>query len=171
MLSADDCLLMFKAEESGATMVGELIQKYVEASGQHVNRNKSSIFFSKGCPNDKRVLIKNILNVPNESLSEHYLGLPSDVGRLKNGTFKYINYRLWGKVKGWIERCLAMAGKEILIKSVPQVVSTFSMSCFLLPRGLCQEIDKMLRKFFWGRKNGERKVSWIYREKLTMRKY
>ena len=86
-----------------------------------------------------------ILEVTNESLSEKYLGLPTEVGRSTNGTFKYVKDRLWGKIKGWIEKCLAVAGKEVLIKSVGQAISTFSMSCFLLPRGLCQAIDTMIR--------------------------
>lgn len=155
LLFADDCLLLFKANETGAGLIRDIIQKYCGASGQRVNLSKSSIFFSKGCPNDQRDLIKGILNVPNESLSERYLGLPSEVGKSKNGTFKYIKDRLWGKVKGWIEKCLAGAGKEILIKSVAQAVPTFSMSCFLLPRGLCQQIDTMLRKFFGGVRMGK----------------
>ena len=37
---------------------------------------------------------------------------------------------------GW-NNCCMWEGKEILIKSVVDDVSTFSMSCFKLPRGLC----------------------------------
>jgi hypothetical protein len=55
-----------------------------------VNRDKSSIYFSKGWPNDKRELLKTTLNVVNESLSEKYLGMPTDVGKSKNGAFKYL---------------------------------------------------------------------------------
>lgn len=70
-----------------------------------------------------------------------------------------------------MEKCLAAAGKEVLIKSVAQAISTFSMSCFLLPRGLCQNIDTMIRKFYWGSKNGERKAAWVSWDVLTMPKY
>lgn len=34
--------------------------------------------------------MKNILDVHKESLSENYLRMPSDVGRSKNGAFKYL---------------------------------------------------------------------------------
>lgn len=118
-----------------------------------------------------RTLIKEVLEVPNESLAERYLGLPSDVGKSKNGAFKYIKDRIWAKVQGWVEKCMAAAGKEVLIRSVAQAIPTFSMSCFLLPRGLCQHIDMKLRKFFWGSKNGERKAAWVSWESLTMPKY
>lgn len=76
--------------------------------------------------------------MPNESLSERYFGLSSDVGKSKNNSFNYIKDRLWCKVKGWIEKCMAGAGKEVLIKCVAQAVPTYSMNCFLLPMGLCQ---------------------------------
>ena len=45
---------------------------------------------------------------------------------------------------------MAGSGKETLIKLAAQAVPNFSMSCFLLPRGLCEQIDMMLRKFFGG---------------------
>jgi hypothetical protein len=45
--------------------------------------SKSSIFFSNGCPEVLREEVKTILNVPNESLSEKYHGMPSDVENLK----------------------------------------------------------------------------------------
>lgn len=38
------------------------------------------------------------------------------------GAFKYLKDILWGKVKGWIEKMISAAGKEILIKSVAQAV-------------------------------------------------
>ena len=100
-----------------------------------------------------------MLEVPNETLSEKYLGMPSDVGSSKNGAFKYLRDRVWSKVKGWMEKLLSAGGKEVLIRSVAQAIPVYSMSCFLLPRGLCQHINSLIRKFWWGGKEGERKVA------------
>ena len=46
----------------------------------------------------------------NESIDEWYLRLLSDVGKSKNESFKYIKDRVWAKVQGWMEKCLAAAG-------------------------------------------------------------
>ena len=80
--------------------------------------------------------VKNVLDVHNEALSDKYLGLPSDVGRAKEGCFKYLKDRIWKHVQGWMEKCLSTGGKEVLIKSVAQAIPTYSMACFKLPRGL-----------------------------------
>jgi hypothetical protein len=102
------------------------------------------VFFSKGCPESHRLAIKGILNVPNETLKEKYLGMPSDVGRSTNGACKYLKDSVWRKVQGWLEKMLASARKEVLIKSVAQAIPTFSMSCFKLPGGLCRAINTIL---------------------------
>jgi hypothetical protein len=92
--------------------------------------------------------IKVELEVQRETLNEKYLGMPSDVGKSKSGTFKYLRDRVWKKVLGWLEQLLSVGGKEILIKSVAQAVPTFSMACFKLPRGLCEHINSLLLQFW-----------------------
>jgi hypothetical protein len=134
---------------------------YCRASGQQINRDKSSIFFSKRCPGTVKEEVKNILHVQSETLNEKYLGMPSDVGRSKSGAVKYLKDRVWKKIQGWLERLLSAGGKEVLIKSVAQAIPVFSMACFRIPKGLCEHINSMLRKFWWGCREGERKPSWV----------
>jgi hypothetical protein len=50
LLFADDSLLFVKANDDGAHEVMELLERYCNASGQRINLDKSSVFFSKGCP-------------------------------------------------------------------------------------------------------------------------
>jgi hypothetical protein len=127
LLFAGDSLLFFKANTEGAEEVSLLLETYAKASGQRVNKDKSSIFFSKGCPEVVRTAVKNVLNIPNEQLNEKYLGMPSDVGSSKNGAFKYLKDRLWAKIQGWMEKLLSSAGKEVLIKSIAQAIRVYSM--------------------------------------------
>ena len=106
LLFADDSLLLFKANRENAMEIKDVLQLYYRASGQQVNLDKSSIHFAKGCRQVTRVEMKGILDVHNESLSEKYLGKPSDVGNSSNGAFKYLKDRIWKKVQGWMEKCL-----------------------------------------------------------------
>lgn len=90
LLFADDSLLFFKASREWAEAVSNLLEQYSRASGQRVNHDKSSIFFSKKCPQSIKNEVKVRLDVHNESLSEKYLGMPTEVGRSRNGTFRFL---------------------------------------------------------------------------------
>ncbi|XP_073362839.1 uncharacterized protein [Aegilops tauschii subsp. strangulata] len=126
---------------------------------------------SKGVSEATRLEVKNVLDVHNEALSDKYLGLPSDVGRAKEGCFKYLKDRIWKHVQGWMEKCLSAGGKEVLIKSVAQAIPTYSMACFKLSRGLCEHINSLLRKFWWGSKQGQRKPTWVSWETMCKPKF
>jgi hypothetical protein len=59
-----------------------------------------------------------------------------------------------------------MVGKEVLIKSVAQ-----AMSCFKLPRGLCEHINSLIRNFYWGSKKGSKEVHWVSWEVICQPKF
>ena len=79
------------------------------------------------------------------------------MGKNKKASFNYIKKRVWSKLQGWKEKLLSQAGREILLKAVVQAIPTFAMSCFKLPVGLCDEIEALIRKFYWGQKDEQRK--------------
>jgi hypothetical protein len=45
------------------------------------------------------------------------------------------------------------------------------MSCFRLPRSLCQHIDGLLRTFWWGSEEGKRRTCWVVWEEMTKPKF
>jgi hypothetical protein len=128
LLFADDSLLFFKASSEGASEMKKLLTKYCDALGQRINMDKSSIFFSKGCPKVLREGIKVKLEVQRETLNEKYLGMSSNVGKSKSGVFKYLRDKVWKKLLGWLEQLLSVGGKEVLIKAVALAVPTYYMS-------------------------------------------
>jgi hypothetical protein len=93
LLFADDSLLFFKGSREGAEELSSLLEIYCQASGQRINREKSSIFFTKGCPQIIIDKVKRILQVENEALNDRYLGMPTDVGSSRYGTFKFLKDR------------------------------------------------------------------------------
>jgi hypothetical protein len=75
--------------------------------------------------------------------------------------FKNITDRIWKRLQDWKLKFLSHAGKEILLKAVIQAIPTYCMSVFLLPKGLCSEIDVLIRNFWWGHKAKEKQIHWL----------
>ena len=129
----DDSLLFCKATTQDVTRIQHILNEYEMASGQQINRLKTTIFFSKSTPQANQDSILSMLGVPAIKQYEKYLGLPSFVGRAKYSSFAQINERVWSKLKGWKEKLISQAGREVLIKAVAQAIPTFAMSCFPSP--------------------------------------
>ena len=89
---------------------------------------------------------------------EKYLGLPTLISRAKYQSFFYLKDRVWKKLQEWKGKLLSRAGKEVLIKAVAQSIPTYTMGVFLLPTRLCDELNALCAKFWWGQVGEERKI-------------
>jgi hypothetical protein len=132
-----------------------------KASGQQINRQKTTLFFNKSTPLLPQNVIQNMLGVLAIKQYERYLGLPSFVGRAKYSSFAQIKERVWSKLKGWKEKLISQVGREILIKSVAQAIPSYAMSCFRLPNRLIKEIEVLIRRFWWGQGGNKGKMQWL----------
>ena len=115
---ADDSLLFYRSTPQERDKVLELLDTYSKYSGQNINKNKTTIFFSKSTTPERKKYIKNALGVPEIWSYKKYLGQPSLIGRKKKASLEYIKERVWRKLQGWGEKLLSQAGREVLIKAV-----------------------------------------------------
>jgi len=92
------------------------------------------------------------------------------VGEKKKESFNFIKEKIWRKLQGWESKLLSQARREILVKAVIQAIPTFSMGCFKIPLGLCQGIEAMIKKFWWGQRGNRKKIHWIKWDELTKSK-
>ena len=83
LLFADDSLLFCRATMEECGKVLEILNRYEEASGQKVNRSKTTLFFSKCTPTKTKHDIKVALGVSEIMQYERNLGHPSFVGKGK----------------------------------------------------------------------------------------
>ena len=115
---------------------------------------------------DTQEEIKNRFGVEVIRQHETYLGLPSLVGRSKKHTFRALKENLDNKLSDWKEKLLSQASKEVLIKAVAKAIRTYTMSVFKLPDSLCDELTRMILRFWWGQKDGKNKMAWLSWEKM-----
>ena len=161
LLFADDSLIFCRARESECQSLLHVLATYESASGQPINRAKTTLFFSKSTPGNMQNLIKDMLGVTVIQYYEKYLGLPSLVGKNKKESFTHIKQQIWKKLQGWEAKLLSQVGREVLIKAVAQALPTNTMSCFKLPITLCHEIEALICRFFWGQGGDRRKIHWV----------
>ena len=70
-----------------------------------------------------------------------------------------IKERVGKKLAGWKEKLLFIGGREILIKVVAQAIPTYTISCFQLHKGMCKDLEGMMRRFWWGQRQQESKIA------------
>lgn len=73
-------------------------------------------------------------------------------------------------MKSWKDKTLSMAGKEVMIKAVVQLVPSYVMSCFELPKHMCMEMHRFMAEFWWGDTERGRKIHWMAWDKLCVPK-
>ncbi|KAF5458846.1 hypothetical protein F2P56_022846 [Juglans regia] len=101
---------------------------------------------------------------------EKYLRLPSVIGRSKVTAFQGIIEKVSKKFENWKVKFLLQAGKEILIKVVVQVIPTYNMNVFLLPKTLCDKLNSLIWNFWWGTQDKVAKIHWKEWESLSKNK-
>jgi hypothetical protein len=163
-------LIFINANEASANRLNEILRIYNEASGQMVNRSKGSVFFSSCVVEPIRLAIKAVLDIDVEAFSEKYLGLPTAAGRLTDEAFNYITEGVREMMNGYAEKILSYPAKEVLIKAVIQAKPTFSMSCFLLSKGMCQKLVSLMARFWWSGNLDRRSMHWLAWDRIAVPK-
>lgn len=60
------------------------------------------------------------------------------------------------------KKYLTRAGKEVLLKTVAQAMSIFTMSIFLLPINICDSIEKLMNRYWWDKNtSGSNSIHWL----------
>lgn len=159
----DDSLIFTKATHENCDTMPIVLQIYKSTSEQVINFDKSAILFS---PNVQRKFKQQLLAKYTVAFAKKYLGLPTMIGRAKNGAMQSIKERVWKRLQGWKERLLSKGRKEVLIKAVAQAIPPYTMSCFLIPMGVCKDLESLMCKFWWRSQEDKRKIHWLSWERL-----
>ena len=80
---ADDSYSFCKANSKEANHVLDLLHIFDQASGQKINYEKSSIFFSRNTETSTRDIICGDLGIHEAGDNNTYLGLPNILGQKK----------------------------------------------------------------------------------------
>lgn len=170
ILFADDALLFCHAHSRSCRTIQKILQTYEKASGQAINLNKSAITFGSRVHESTKTRLRSILNIHNDGGCGKYLGLPEVVGRKKKEIFDFILEKIKNRTRGWSNKYLSEAGKEILLKTIAAAIPVYPMNVFKLPRGVCEEIEKLFAEYWWSKGTGRRSMHWLSWERVSIPK-
>lgn len=138
-----------------------ILQRYELASGQKLNSEITSIYYSKNTRQAFKEFIRESAGIHVSASYEKYLGLQAMVGRSKTRTFAGIVSRIRKKLEDWKDKFLSQAGIKIILKAVVQAIPAYCMSVFQLPKSLCSQIHSLMNWFWWGSKSATNGVHWM----------
>src|SRR4051812_15708400 len=81
--------------EGAPQEVNSVLSIYEQCSGKMINKDKSSILFSKNTDEGRKNTMKRIMDV--EGLTGKYLGRPTCIGKGKEKNFHHIREKVWKK--------------------------------------------------------------------------
>ncbi|KAK9988680.1 hypothetical protein SO802_028919 [Lithocarpus litseifolius] len=168
---AYNCLIFYKSTLEECAKIQELLAVYEAVSGQMINREKTSLFFSKNTDEQAQEAIKVALNVPAIQHYEKYLELPSFVGRNKRACFMQIKERIWARMQAkqvWrlIHQKETLLFKVFSAKYFPNgcvLDAPIHPKCFYAWRSILQARDVINKGAIWRVGNGELIDIWGHR--------
>ena len=165
LLFPNDSFIFCQANNDEVQVVSDTLQLYADAFGQCINLEKSFAYFSSNVSVEQKTWIVDKSKMKEVENFDSYLRLPTLIGKRKYDTFAFIKERVWKKMQGWKGKLLSRAEKEVLIKVVAQSIPTYTMGMFQLPGKLCDNLDAMCARLWWGQIGEERKIhqkSWSF---------
>ncbi|PKI56643.1 hypothetical protein CRG98_022955 [Punica granatum] len=159
---ADDLLLFSKASLEQVQVIKNVLDALCAALGQKVNTAKSLLFFSRNVSSDLRAQIMQASGFVAAPSLRRYLGVPLIVGRVTRDHFQSVITRVRSRLEGWESRCLSLASRITLARSVIQIIPYYSMQVLKFPASICDELECICRNFIWRHRADQRKLHLKY---------
>lgn len=85
------------------------------------------------------------------SSNEKYLGNLPRFGKNKAEVFNLLINKVKAKIRSGQASLLSLVGRITLIKSVVSAILVYNMPVVRFPRKNSKKVDKIYRRFWWGR--------------------
>ena len=157
----DDLVLFDSTFVAQTNLIKVVLVDFCLSSGHKVSSQKFKIFFSSNVNSSSRDWICDTLGFNETDDLGKYLGVSILHSKVRNDTYLYIEDNVRKKLFGWAAKSLSLSGRIILAKSVLLAIPSYAMQTTMLPNGLCNPIEKLIRNIIWGSSNEERKVNLV----------
>ncbi|GJR21636.1 protein LAZ1 [Tanacetum coccineum] len=161
-LRQDDQFIFARGEVDSAKVIMDSLDEFKRVSGLNPSIPKSRTFFCNVL-NHVKMAILNVMPFAEEKLPVKYLGVPLISSRLLNRDCKVLVEKARNRIGDWKNKSLSFAGKVQLCKSVISFMQVYWASVLVIPMGIVEDIQQLIRGFLWCNgeyKRGNAKVAW-----------
>ncbi|KAJ3687279.1 hypothetical protein LUZ61_016443 [Rhynchospora tenuis] len=161
VIYADDLILLGNVDGAEVQQLSNIMEEFGNVSGLVINPAKSKLWFSKCCTEQAIQTVQDNLRADPAGHEERYLGALLSSSNNAKKTGNMLLERLKSKLAGWRSNLLSHAGRLVLIKSVLMSVPVYFMSIEVLPKGIIKQMESLIAKFFWGKSDQNRYMSFV----------
>lgn len=154
-----DLVIFCKADEEHGKLLKEILHEFYELSGHKVNLKKTNIFFSRGVREPLKSIFSNLLGYQKTQDLGHYLGVPLFHQKVTNSTMHFVVEKVRIKLQSWDAQYLSIIGRVAFAQLTLLSIPGYFMQSMMLPRKICDEIERLTRTFIWGSTEGKKKMS------------
>lgn len=122
---------------------------------------KTNIFFFKGMDGSLRRHISRHFGFQEVNNLGSYLGVPLFHEKVTNITLQFVVDKVNSKLSSWDARELSLAGRVALAQSILRLIPSYFIQTMMVPKGLCDEIECIIRTLVWGSHNGANKMALV----------
>lgn len=140
---ADDTIFPGKSSVHEALGFKNILQAYMDASGQKVNNEKSEIYFLNTNPKVENQIC-GIMGFKKGLFPCKYLGISLEKGSRHSGVWMDMLEKVDNWIGSWKDKWLTKAGKITKIRSVLSAIPIFPMACLPLSNWVSTKFESKL---------------------------
>ncbi|KAJ9553924.1 hypothetical protein OSB04_017969 [Centaurea solstitialis] len=163
---ADDVLFLGKWSMRNIYNLTLILECFYDVSGLRINLSKSSLL-GIGVADEEVEDAATKFKCSHAKLPFSYLGLPVGSNMRLKRSWDPILEKFQKKLASWKGNLLSIGGRLTLVNSVLSALPLYYFSLFKTPKGVLNILESTRRRFLWGNKQGENKVTWIAWDKTV----
>ncbi|XP_017632558.1 uncharacterized protein LOC108475063 [Gossypium arboreum] len=114
--------------------------------------------------------IKDILGFHEVNNLGHYLEVSLFHIRVTKSILDFLVEKVRNRLSSWDAKSLSFAGRVTLAQSVLLAIPSYFMQSSLVPKGVCDTIEGLIRQFIWRATESKRKIALVKWENLCQPK-
>eukprot|EP00253_Pinus_taeda_P018004 PITA_18004 len=142
-------MIYCKATLKEVKRIKKILEIFMDSLGMEVNNDKSRTFFFNTTEPIKNHLTR-VMGYRFGDLPTKYLGTMMDTSTLKIGNWKHIIEKIMKRLDNWTFCALNLAARIVLLKAPIQAIPIYPLSVMEAPKGICNKLVEIYRKFLWG---------------------